>query len=99
MLGINGMRWYMAIALECNSVVVDTMSWRGMVTHGKEEDRWIKTLYRKVLHRLDGPAVKWPDGSNEWLVNGELHRLDGPAIEYANGRKGWWVDGKLHRVN
>ena len=33
------------------------------------------------LHRLDGPAVEWKDGTKEWYKNGTLHREDGPAIE------------------
>ena len=45
MLGITGMRWYMATALECSSVVVDTMSCRGMVTHVKKSDVCVKTFY------------------------------------------------------
>jgi len=50
------------------------------------------------LHRLDGPAVEWFDGSKEWWINGKRHRLDGPAIEYSNGSKEWWVNGKQHRL-
>ncbi|NJO58776.1 MAG: hypothetical protein HC836_10640 [Richelia sp. RM2_1_2] len=40
-----------------------------------------------VLHRIDGPAVIWPDGSKEWYKNGRLHRIDGPAIEWVIGTK------------
>jgi len=49
------------------------------------------------LHREDGPAKEWPDGSKEWYLNGELHREDGPAKEYTNGEKYWYGNGKLHR--
>src|SRR3972149_2994041 len=91
MLGINGMRWYIATALECSSVVVDTMSWRGMITHEKEKNGWIKTLYRKVKHRLDGPAVECADGTKTWWINGKRHRADGPAVGYADGQKEWDV--------
>ena len=45
-------------------------------------------------HRLDGPAVEYPNGEKEWWVNGKKHRLDGPAAEYANGNRQWWVDGE-----
>ena len=51
------------------------------------------------LHRLDGPAVEWADGSKEWLVNDERHRLDGPACEYADGQREWRVHDKLHRLD
>jgi hypothetical protein len=52
-----------------------------------------------VIHRLDGPAVEWPNGGKEWYVDGKCHRLDGPAIEYANGSKEWYVDDKRHRLD
>ena len=51
------------------------------------------------LHRLDGPAVEWANGTKEWWINGQRHRIDGPAIEYADGTKSWWIDGKLHRID
>ena len=54
----------------------------------------IRCYNDKGQHRLDGPAVQWPDGSKEWWVNDERHRLDGPAIEDADGSKEWWVNGK-----
>jgi len=35
------------------------------------------------LHREDGPAVVYKNGSYKaWYINGELHRIDGPAREY-----------------
>ena len=43
------------------------------------------------IHREDGPAIEYVDGSKEWLFNGKLHRIGGPAIEYANGRKVWII--------
>jgi len=52
-----------------------------------------------LLHRLDGPAVEYADGSKEWWVNGKLHRLDGPAVESSDGFKSWWLNGKLHRLD
>ncbi len=52
-----------------------------------------------VLHRTDGPAIEYADGSKAWYVDDILHRLDGPAVEYANGSKSWWVVGKLHHTD
>jgi len=52
--------------------------------------------YRNVqgeLHREDGPAVEYNDGTKEWWLNGQLHREDGPAIEYYDGIKEWWLNG------
>ncbi len=48
-------------------------------------------------HRLDGPAIEYPNGDKEWYQNGKLHREDGPAIEWANGDKAWYQNGKFHR--
>jgi hypothetical protein len=51
------------------------------------------------LHRLDGPAFIWSDGSQWWWVDGKCHRTDGPAIVMADGDQEWWVDGKPHRLD
>ena len=45
------------------------------------------------LHRIHGPAVIHPDGSEVWYRNGDLHRTDGPAVTYPSGRQAWYVDG------
>jgi len=99
MLGINGMRWYMTMALECNSMVVDTMSCRGMVTHVKRANGWMETFYRNVIHRLDGPAAEHADGAKEWYVNGKRHRVDGPAVEAPSNYRRWLIYGKPHRLD
>jgi hypothetical protein len=44
-----------------------------------------------LLHRLDGPAIEWSDGTQMWFINGQRHRFDGPAVEWWDGRKFWWV--------
>ena len=49
------------------------------------------------LHREDGPALEWPDGTKFWFINGQNHRENGPAIEWANGDKRWYFNGNLHR--
>jgi len=51
------------------------------------------------LHRLDGPAVEWTDGTEHWRQNGKLHRTDGPAVVYADGTKYWHQNGKQHRID
>ena len=51
------------------------------------------------FHRLDGPAITYPDGHENWYKEGELHRLDGPAIKYSNGREEWYKEGKRHRLD
>ncbi len=49
------------------------------------------------LHRKDGPAFEYADGSAEWYVDGKRHREDGPAVEFVGGFKCWYVDDKRHR--
>lgn len=54
---------------------------------------YYKDKQMTILHREDGPAVKYSDGHKEWYINGERHRLDGPAVEYTDGGKGWRING------
>ena len=58
-----------------------------------------KSLHFKdgLLHREDGPAIEWTDGTKHWYRNGQLHRENGPAVEWANGTKEWYRNGQLHR--
>ena len=62
-----------------------------------QEDSYGTIQYYKPgtgeLHRTDGPAAEWADGSKEWYQNGKLHRTDGPAVEYADGSKVWYENG------
>jgi len=50
------------------------------------------------LHRLDGAAFEYTDGSKFWLVNGIYHRNIDPSVEYSNGDKYWSFNGEPHRV-
>jgi hypothetical protein len=59
--------------------------------------RWYND--KDQLHRLDGVAIEYTDGTKSWWVNGKRHRLDGPAIEWASGTKEWYVDSKRHRLD
>ena len=47
----------------------------------------------ECIHREDGPAIEWPDGTKAWYLNDKEHREDGPAVEYANGDREWWING------
>lgn len=49
------------------------------------------------IHREDGPAIEYPNGTKKWYKYGMTHREDGPAIEWADGDKYWFNNGKLHR--
>ena len=49
------------------------------------------------LHREDGPAIEYADGSKYWYLNGQNHREGGPAIEHADGTKCWYRNDQSHR--
>ena len=49
-------------------------------------------------HRLNGPAVKYADGDEEYLVDNDYHRDDGPAINYKFVQE-WFYHGKQHRLD
>ena len=57
------------------------------------------TLADGSPHRLDGPAVVHPDGTQEWWVDSQRHREDGPAVTRPNGYQRWYRHGRLHRVD
>ena len=60
----------------------------------------VKEWYRNdKLHREDGPAVEWVDGSKFWMLDDKYYREDGPACEYADGYKSWFINGERHRVD
>lgn len=46
------------------------------------------------LHRLDGPAIEWSDGTGWWFEDGKQHRLDGPAVEWLRHKPDWYFEGK-----
>ena len=54
--------------------------------------------FHGLVHRENGPAKIWNDGSKEWWVNGKPHRLDGPAMmESRSGQPKaymWFIEGK-----
>ena len=56
---------------------------------------YYKDRGKNILHRTDGPAIEYPDGNNQWIVNGVLHRLDGPAVVYQSGIYLWYVNGEF----
>ena len=58
-----------------------------------------RDLKTDKIHRVDGPAIEYADGSKEWYVNGKRDRADGPAVEWASGAKFWFVNGERHRTD
>jgi hypothetical protein len=53
--------------------------------------------YNDLIHREDGPAIEFYDGTKEWWLFGKRHRENGPAVEWSNGSCEWWYHGRLHR--
>lgn len=49
------------------------------------------------LHRVEGPAIVYTSGVQEWYQNGKLHRIGGPAAEWMDGTQWWCQNGELHR--
>jgi len=52
-----------------------------------------------TIHREDGPAEEWADGTKEWYIDGKRHREDGPALEYISGANHHFIDGKGYSEN
>ena len=46
------------------------------------------------LHREDGPAIEYVNGTKIWLLNGKWHREDGPAVEHCDGTEEWYYRDK-----
>ena len=44
------------------------------------------------LHRVDGPAITRPDGTEFWFQHGKRHRVGGPAVTYLDGDREWWIN-------
>ena len=58
-----------------------------------------KKEFGKELHRLNGPAIIYSNGTKIWYFHGVIHRLDGPAIEHSNGDLSWIFEGRYHRLD
>ena len=46
------------------------------------------------IHRENGPACEYANGTKSWWLNGKCHRENGPAIEWVNGTKHWYLNNK-----
>ena len=64
---------------------------------GAATKRWM--LRDGSLHREDGPAIEYANGSRQWYQHNHLHRTGAPAVETINGGEIWYQHGKLHRTN
>jgi len=48
------------------------------------------------LHNESGPAIVYPNWSEEYYIHGERHNESGPAVVWPSGSKEYWIRGKLH---
>jgi len=51
------------------------------------------------VHREDGPAVIFRDGSYGYFINDKPHRIDGPAATFPNGTQKWFIGGHQYFDN
>jgi hypothetical protein len=54
-------------------------------------------LYGK-LHRKDGPASIYADGTKIWIQYGKIHREDGPAIVNSNDSTAYYLCGVKYKL-
>lgn len=48
-----------------------------------------------IIHRSQGPAVIYSDGTKIWYKNGSIHRWNGPAIiDKVYNIEEWWIFDK-----
>jgi hypothetical protein len=63
-----------------------------------DENGTMRWLQYDALHRTDGPAVIFADGTEVWHYDGEVHRDgDMPAITTSTGERRHYRYGALHR--
>lgn len=65
----------------------------------EEKTVWYKSEEDRIIHRMDGPAVEWADGTIEYWEEGEYHRVGDPAIIESNGTQEYYCRGILHRAD
>jgi hypothetical protein len=68
---------------------------------GEREDHLARMVWKNedgLLHRLDGPAVVWDNGTTEWYVHGVKHRDVYPA-DIRGATFEWWKHGRMWREN
>ena len=67
--------------------------------NGRGTKEWHLGGAQGPLHREDGPAREFANGSKQWYRYGKLHRSDGPAIKFPGGNKLWYVNDLRHRLD
>jgi len=69
-------------------------------TKVEENHHGTKRYYndKEQLHRLDGPAVEFKDGTKYWYINGNNHRNIDPSNQWQYRIKYWCFKDKAHRI-
>jgi hypothetical protein len=73
---------------------LEDFSKRDTITPGSYKERWVDK--KGGLHREDGPAIIYNNGSYSWYKHGAFHRVDGPAVSMPSW-EGWFIDALYHR--
>ena len=71
--------------------VFDALKYRVEVDH-RGTRRYFNS--NNQLHRENGPAIEYADGSQCWCRDNALHREDGPAVMFVSGRMCWYLYGE-----
>lgn len=54
---------------------------------------WHRVDQPDIIHREDGPAIIWDDGSKFWYYDGVNHNENGPSAIYRTGKVYWHYHG------
>ena len=71
---------------------------RGYI-HVKWEDGLEEWYLDGERHRIDGPALVFPNGTKHWYLYGKPHREDGPAAMFNSGVVKWFLNGEYHTLD
>ena len=66
-----------------------------------ETDIWGNNRWylNERLHREDGPAVIYANGTQLWYIDGNMHRINGPAVIHPDDTQEWCVNNQRHRID
>lgn len=77
-------------------------------TGSSRDDHWLQEIWYKgwKVHRDDGPAIIYKNGTKMYYLEGKTSRKNGPALivphevaRRGNGViEGWYQDGVQHRI-
>lgn len=72
---------------------------QGIYVINSEEEFVMKEhlFENKIVHRENGPAIDYGNGTGAWLIDGKMHRIGAPAAIDSFGREAWYINGELHR--